>query len=392
MNSRIKQIAAAMGFDVCGITSVAALKPGEEALAQWVGEGKHGEMKYLEDFQARREKFFGKIPDAKSVIVLGVNYFSHLSSPARPGTQSIALGSRFRGNDNVPKGRIARYAWGRDYHEIIRQKHLEFIEELKREIGSGLRAESCVDIQPVPERHAAFSAGLGFAGKNTMLLSRQFGPWLFLSEIVTNLEIPEDPPAEGDCGTCAKCQQICPTGALDEDYAIDARKCIAYLTIEYKGIIPAELRPQIKDWVFGCDACLTICPFTSHEKESTWPELKPEAGNGPWMDWDALFSLKSNREYEEKFAGTALLRAGRKQMLRNACIVLGNSGRPEALPYLFQALQDPAPLVRLHAAWGIGQIGGETAVNMLIEQLGREPDAGVIEEVRRSLAALGMTR
>jgi epoxyqueuosine reductase len=222
--------------------------------------------------------------------------------------------------------------------------------------GEGFRAKSCVDTQPVPERYAASRAGLGFIGKHTNLLSRKFGPWLFLSEIVTNLELEEDLPVQGDCGTCVHCQSICPTGALDQDYRIDARRCIAYLTIEHKGVIPREFRPMIKDWVFGCDECLNVCPFTSHSKESPWQELKAEEGVGPWLDLKSLFEFSSNTSYEKGFSGTALLRASRKQLLRNGCIVLGNSGKEEAIPYLAKALRDSSPIVRLHAVWGLGQL------------------------------------
>jgi epoxyqueuosine reductase len=220
-----------------------------------------------------------------------------------------------------------------------------------------------------------------------MLLSREFGPWLFLSEIITSLDLEEDLPAEGDCGTCAHCQKVCPTGALDQDYKIDARLCIAYLTIEHKGVIPRELRPKIKDWVFGCDECLTICPFTSKSKDTKWLEFRPESGVGERLNLEELFDLDSNREHEEKFRGTALLRAGRKQMLRNACIVLGNSGQKEALPYLEKALADPSPLVRLHAAWGLGKIADDRGRFILQQKLKLEVDPEVCAEIEFALAS-----
>jgi epoxyqueuosine reductase len=368
--AQIKQTALYLGFDQIGFTKPAALRKGEEALQQWVREGKHGSMKYLEAFESRRERFFRDFPDARSVIVLGVNYYT---KPA-PVTPSEKI-----------TGRVARYAWGKDYHQVIREKHEALIAQLKPLAGVDFKAVSCVDTQPIPERFAAQKAGLGFLGKQTMLLSREFGPWLFLSEIVTNLDLEESAAADGDCGTCDHCQRVCPTGALNQDYEIDARLCISYLTIEHKGVIPRELRPQIKNWIFGCDECLTVCPFTSKSRESRWTELGPESGKGEWLDLDALFEIRSNHEYENHFAGTAMLRAGRKQMLRNACVVLGNSRLPEALSYLIKAMKDPAALVRIHAAWGLGRLGSKEAASALRSFQDRETDPEVLEEIRAAL-------
>lgn len=364
LSSLIKTEALSLGFDAFGITSVASLKEGEDALHAWIQEGRHGGMKYLEDFEARKRRFFENFSDASSVIVLGVNYYQKGEGPS-----------------GLLQGRVARYAWGRDYHEVIGEKHQALMDRMKSFCGPGFTAKSCVDIQPVPERFAATRAGLGFAGKNTLLLSRKFGPWLFLSEIITNLKLEEDAPDTADCGTCKACQEVCPTGALDRDYTIDARLCIAYLTIEHKGVIPRELRPKMKDWLFGCDECLTGCPFDSKAKQSTWSEFSPERGVGPSIDLGELFQTGSNSEYEKKFSGSAVSRANRKQMLRNACIVLGNSGRMEAIPYLQKGLTDAAALVRLHAAWGLGQIPGQKASEILETHRQTEKDPEVQEEI-----------
>ncbi len=337
--NRICTLAEEEGFDPVGVTLLTSLDAGEEALTHWVKQGHHAEMKYLEDFSARKKKMLAEIPDAKSVICLGVNYFSKIQST----------------EPQVLAGRVARYAWGRDYHQVIRERHTRLIQKISKEAGPSFRAFSCVDIQPLPERFAAIQAGFGFFGKHTGILNSGYGPWLFLSEIVTNLELPVSEKSEGDCGTCVKCQNVCPTGALDEDYRLDARKCIAYWTIEHKGVIPRQMRPLIQDWIFGCDACLEICPFTSKQKETTWPELTEKSGSGPWLLIRELFDLESNSQYEKRFAGTALLRAGKKQMLRNACIVLGNSRDERALPLLEKALHHAAELVRIHAVWALAQ-------------------------------------
>ncbi len=370
---KIKELARARGFHQSGITGLAELEEGERAIREWTDAGFHGGMKYLEDFEARKKKFFEDMPDASSVLVLGVNYFDFQKKERPAGGLT---------------GKIARYAWGRDYHEIIRAKHLELIEDIRKTAGPAFKAKSCVDIQPVPEKFAARQAGFGFVGKNSLVLSKEFGPWIFLSEIVMNLDLTADTPAEGNCGTCRSCQSVCPTGALNTDYQIDARLCIAYLTIEHKGIIPRELRPKIKDWVFGCDECLDICPFTSKSKQTDCGELTASSGFGPELQMEKLFSLSTNAEYEKEFSGTALLRASRKQMLRNACVVLGNSGRPEAVSYLQKALADPAWLVRLHAVWGLSRFEPVRWRELFKKKLETEPEPAVREELEFCLKGL----
>lgn len=362
----IQRLASAKGFDAVGIVKPVSLEAGERALAQWVSEGRHGSMKYLENYRTRRERFEKEFGEIKSLIVLGVNYYSE--------TTSLGQGA-------LLSGRVARYARGRDYHAVIEARQQSLIRELCAELGDGFKAKSCVDTQPIAERSAAIMAGLGFGGKHTGLLNAKFGPWLFLSEIATNLDLPEDAPSSGTCGTCNYCQTACPTGALDEDYRMDARRCIAYLTIEHKGSIAKNLRSYVKDWVFGCDECLAVCPFTSKSEQTQWNELMPEAGVGEFLDIEALFSIQSNGDYEKRFVGTALLRAGRKQMMRNACLVLGNSGRPEAIPLLIRALSDRAALVRGHAAWGLGCFTNKDALQALNQRLAVEEDAEVIQEI-----------
>ncbi len=383
----IKKIALLAGFDAVGIVKPSSLNAGERALADWVAEGRHGSMKYLEEFHQRRERFERDFGEIKSLIVLGVNYFSHsVGRPAASGqensnTERLTLSAE----RSFLSGRIARYAWGKDYHEVIQKRHEELISAMRIELGSEFKAKSCVDTQPVAERSAAMMAGFGFAGKHTGLLNSEFGPWLFLSEIATNMDLAEDVPVPGTCGTCSHCQTACPTGALDADYRMDARRCIAYLTIEHKGSIPKEFRPHVKDWVFGCDECLVVCPFTSKSQETQWQELLPQAGVGMRLDLEELFAIRSNGDYERKFRGTALLRAGRKQMMRNACLVLGNSGRPEAVSYLIRALKDTAPLVRQHAAWGLGRFATAESRDALTNHLQEELDPETRDEVLEAL-------
>ena len=326
MNSdQIKALAASLGFDACGITRAEPLPAAEKKLRDWLEEGRHGEMKYLEDFEARAKRFWENFPEAKSIIVLGVNYYS--KSVIMSATSSSAAEPRAKDpdqSDHRLMGRVARYAWGKDYHQVIRKRLEEFRDRLREARGRPLRAEICVDTKPLLERSLAQKAGLGFIGKQSQLLNPKFGPWLFLAELVTDLELEPDVPYMGSCGNCTICIDECPTAAIRPEGGIDARRCIAYLTIEHKSEIPEALRPLMGDWVFGCDICLQVCPYASKGKETNWPELKAESGKGESLDLLKLFQIPSNQAYEKEFSGTALLRARRKQLLRNAAVVLEN--------------------------------------------------------------------
>ncbi|HNV85950.1 MAG TPA: tRNA epoxyqueuosine(34) reductase QueG [Candidatus Omnitrophota bacterium] len=342
LSAEIKRFAKDAGFDLAGITPFRPLKEAEGRLKRWTAKGYHGGMRYLENFDSRWERLRAKIPDAGSMIVLGVNYFSETGRPER-------IKSSLR-------GKIAKYARGRDYHEVIREK-LKGLEKFLKGKDSRAQCFVCVDTEPLFERAYAEEAGFGFCGKHTNLLTKRFGPWVFLAEVITNLDLYPDPagPA-GSCGRCRKCLDACPTKALTAPYQMDARRCIAYLTIEHKGVIPEELRPLIKDRVFGCDECLKACPFSKFAKETSWPEFESQKGSGPFLDLRSLFEIKSNRAYERKFRGTPLVRASRKMMLRNAAIALGNFGSAETVPTLRQALEREDALVKIHVAWALNQI------------------------------------
>ncbi|MBI1977716.1 MAG: tRNA epoxyqueuosine(34) reductase QueG [Candidatus Omnitrophica bacterium] len=360
---RVKALAQEIGFHACGVTLPKSIPEAEETFEAWRKQGKHGEMKYLEDYQVRRKQFWGRFSQARSVIVLGVNYFSSQTVPgtvAKKGTDyslsPFSVARNVPGTDSNLTGRIARYAWGRDYHQVISER-LELLKtRLRQEVGRELFFESAVDTKPLLERTLAQRAGLGFMGKQTQLLSLQFGPWLFLAELITDLELEPDQPFQGSCGTCRLCIDECPTDAIDESGTIDARICIAYLTIEHKGEIPEALRPKIGNWVFGCDECLNVCPYTAKQKETSWEELKAQEGFGPELHLLELFEIKSNGAYEKHFSESPISRANRKQLLRNACVVLGNLGREEATPYLKKALEDSSDLVREYAEWAIKRI------------------------------------
>ena len=360
--SRVKTLAQEVGFHACGITIPKPIPEAEEALKNWSDQGKHGEMKYLENYEARRDQFWERFGTAKSIIVLGINYFSKLKNP--PPSFPPVWGEDKGGGLT---GRVARYAWGKDYHKVISKKLEVLKEKIKVETEREVHFDSAVDTKPLFERAFAERAGLGFIGKQTQLLSLQFGPWLFLSELITDLELEPDEPFAGSCGTCRLCIEECPTQAIEETGQIDARKCIAYLTIEHKTEIPVELRHKIGNWVFGCDECLNVCPYTAKQKETDWRELTSEFGFGSELDLEKLFEIKSNRDYEKQFGENAISRANRKQLLRNACVVLGNSGSLRALPILEKALEDSSPLVREHARWAISQIQNKPQVTASID-------------------------
>jgi epoxyqueuosine reductase len=352
---KIKQLAYEIGFDACGVAAFDSQLAGEKRLSEWVSGGKHAEMKYLADFDIRKNNFIKRFPDARSVIVLGVNYYSVyresciVSAKQNGGSAGLGGGNRVkkekqskftsqiddliindvRATNHESQfliGRVARYAWGRDYHKVINAR-LEFLKtRIQQESREQIKFESSVDTKPFLERTLAQQAGLGFIGRQTQLLSPEFGPWLFLAELVTDLALQPDTPFEGTCGKCRRCIDACPTGAIEESGTIDARKCIAYLTIEHKGEIPAELKPKIGNWVFGCDVCLEACPYTAKQKETNWRELTAEAGVGPVLGLKEILEIKSNREHQKKFADSAISRVTRKQLLRNAKCCIDNIG------------------------------------------------------------------
>jgi epoxyqueuosine reductase len=338
-SAAIKEQARALGFDACGITPA---DPARHAayFQEWAAAGKAGEMQWLTRDPERRSDPRRVLPGARSIIVAGLNYWQ----PQAEG-----------------RGRIARYALGDDYHPIL----LEKLEALAAEIrATGNEAKVYVDTGPVLEKPLAERAGLGWQGKSTMLINSRMGPWLLLGEILTSLELDPDAPEPDHCGSCARCVAACPTGAITGPYQLDARRCIAYLTIELKGSIPEELRPLIGDRVYGCDECLDVCPwnrFAQTTRESRF--LAPE--NSERNEIDQLHALLeiSGPEFKRRFARSPILRVKRRGLLRNVCVVLGNIGTAQDLPALRRAEQHEEPLVREHAAWAVRQIENRLGID-----------------------------
>ena len=326
--------ARALGFDSCRIAVAAPPRHGKEFRA-WLREGAAGEMEWLERGEEKRCDPEQVLPRARSVIALALNYWQGERTMPAPQTAT---------------GRIARYAWGRDYHEVMLPK-LERLDEFLCERGG---TQKCyVDTGPVLERDHAAEAGIGWHGKSTMLIDPKLGTWFFLAEILTTLELSPDEPQTPRCGSCTRCIVACPTGAITDPHRLDARRCISYLTIELKGSIPLELRPLIGDRIYGCDDCLDACPwnrFASVSREATFA-ARPALGMF-LRDYLAL----DEPQFRALFYHSPIKRIKRRGFLRNVCVALGNVGDHADLPALRRAAFDPEPLIAEHATWAIDRI------------------------------------
>mgnify|MGYP005856741663 FL=1 len=338
--------AAALGFSEAGVVP-AAPSPRLAAYLRWIAAGRHGEMRYLArpDRQARRADLNVILPGVRSLIVVALNYAPH---PLPPEFLT-----------DPRRGRISNYAWGADYHAVMIPRLQALADWLREQAGGEVACRASVDTGAILEREHAQGAGLGFIGKNTMLIHPRRGSYLFLGEVLTTLAFDEyDAPGRATmCGTCARCQIACPTGAFPQPYVLDARRCISYLTIELKGSIPLELRPLLGNWVYGCDVCQEVCPFTRKFSTPTterafWP-ITVERAAPLLADLLAL----DEGEFTRRFGDSAIARIGRARLVRNACVAAGNSGLPEFAPQLeVLARHDESDLVREHAAWALARL------------------------------------
>jgi epoxyqueuosine reductase len=314
---------------------------------EWLRESAHGEMNYMQRGEEKRCDPQNVLPCTKSIVVFALNYFQ--------GTES-GIGFQPMSNrqdadaTTAATGRIARYAWGDDYHDVITNK-LDKIDNFLREFGG---EQKCyVDTGPVLERDYAAQAGIGWHGKSTMLIDQRLGTWFFLAEILTTLELPADEPVPNRCGTCERCITACPTGAITAPHRVDARRCISYLTIELKGVIPLDLRPLIGDRIFGCDDCLDACPWNRFAQESR--EAAFSARRLTEMSLREYLEL-SDAEFRALFRNSPIKRIKRRGFLRNVCVALGNAGDASDIPALERAARDPEPLIAEHARWAIDRI------------------------------------
>lgn len=369
LEDRVKNLGKDLGFDAVGITSAEAFVRDEEASVDRVRSGLLEGMAWITQDRVRRsarpqELLLG----ARSVISLAMSYHT---------------GDAPEVEDGQPRGRVAKYAWGDDYHNVIKRRLNAFADRLSELAGRPVRRRWFVDDGPMLDRAAAQRAGVGWFGKNTNIITRRYGSWVFLAEVVTDLALEPDEPLKKSCGQCVRCMDKCPTGAIVAPYVVDARRCISYLTIECRGPMPRDLRPLVGDWVFGCDVCQDVCPVNF--KASPGYESAFRQRNG--FAAPALVPLLSltEEQFQERFRGSPIRRAKRAGFIRNACVALGNIGDPSAVPALANALSDAEPLVRMHAAWALGRIGGREVLSALKLASSTESDEGVLEEVLQAL-------
>ena len=376
LTAQIRSQAQAIGFDLVGFAPADPLE-GAEFYARWVALGYAGDMSYLErniDVRGAPARY---VPGARSVICVGLHYLDDGKGAVAPAAE---------GNAEPLTGRIAAYARGDDYHDVVKEK-LSALWQFIREATPGpVEGRYCVDTAPVLERELAARAGLGWWGKNTCLISRKEGSYFFLGQIVTDLELDYDQPAVDHCGSCTSCLDACPTDAFPEPYVLDARRCISYLTIELKGSIPVELREGMGDWIFGCDICQDVCPWNRDATTANEPAFAARPG----LDEVSLPELlmMDRDSFNRQFRGHAAKRTKRRGLLRNVAVALGNSDDRAAVPPLIAALADEEPLVRGHACWALGKLGGAEARRALEEALESERDESVVEEISAALRAL----
>ena len=362
----LKAEALRLGFDLVGACQ-AVPPPGFERFRQWLEAGCAGEMRYMADrFEAYQHA--GHVLDgARSILMLAMSY--RTVEPSEPA---------------AGQGRVSRYAWGDDYHDLIRAR-LRRLADFHGEQCPGVKVRGVVDTAPLLEREFAKLAGLGWIGKNTLLLNRRLGSWLFLAALLTGEELDYDEPFEGGhCGTCRACIDACPTGALVEPYLLDARKCISYLTIELRASVPSELRAATAGWLFGCDVCQDVCPWNRKARVTGEESFQPLAGMNP-VELAELFLLDESA-FRRRFRKTPLWRPRRRGLLRNAALILGSRPTEPGRRGLTHGLNDEEPVVRVACAWALGRHRHPDASRALQSRLAVERDPEARAEI---LIALG---
>lgn len=371
LTERLKKKAIAAGFNAVGVVSAV---PGRrlDAYLNWIASGMQGEMNYLarRDRVIRRENPAVILPGIRSIVCLGLHY------------DPVAIPNEIVNDPG--RGRISNYAWGVDYHGVMEPLMRELADWLRQESGQSVTSKVYVDTGAILERDHAESAGLGFTGKNTMLIAPRRGSWFFLGELLTTLELDYDEPTDlPSCGRCQRCLDACPTGAFPAPYVLDARACISYLTIELKGWIPQRLRPSMGNWIFGCDVCQLVCPFNRFATggADTANVFQP-------VNWDSvappLLDLLTMDEqaFVKRFANSPIKRIKRRGLVRNACVAAGNWGSSRAIPALVCLLSDAEPLVRGHAAWALRQIGTSETHAAIASVMSEEQDPEVRREMK----------
>lgn len=372
LRDAIEAEARRLGFELFGVTTPDP-PPHVSVYEAWLAAGRHGEMGYLAEERARQRRAdpLQILPECKSILVLGIRY-------------SASNGQRKPGH-----GRVASYAWGDDYHDVLLERLKRLVGFIETQLGAPVKNRYYTDTGPILERELAQRAGLGWIGKNTCLIHPRMGSYFLLAEVLLGIELPPDAPFTDDrCGSCTRCLDACPTACILPDRTLDARRCISYLTIELKGAIPVELRPQVEDWIFGCDVCQQVCPWN---QRFAAPQGDPAFTSCPEVSQPALVGELSltPEQFNRKFKGSPVRRAKRRGYLRNVAVASGNSSNPEVVSFLAETLrQEVEPLARGHAAWALGQLGGQAALTALREALSQESDAFVLAEIYAAMEKL----
>lgn len=427
----VKARARGLGFDLVGITTADPFPEANDAYQRWIEAGMHAGMGYMAAHRERVGDPRRGRAEARSIVAVAMNYYAGepgdsrdagvgAKSDAGPGVSAgpgvgakPGIGAKPRVLPG-PRGRIARYAWGDDYH-LVMEPRLRDLATFLAAHGARM-ARWYVDTGPLLDRAIAQRAGLGWCGRHTCLITREFGTWVVLGEILTDLDLRPDPPARGDCGLCDACThgtEACPTGAIvapgvadardvtGAPGVVDARRCIAYWTIEHRGWIPRDVRPTLADWIFGCDLCQEACPFNRLAQPTVHREFhpRPETGTRPLLL--PLLNI-TEEDYRRRFRRSAVKRATRSGLRRNAAVALGNlgvladpggPGVQQTVAALAAALRDPGdPVVRGHAAWALGRIGGADAAGALEAARLTEVDPQVQDEIRAALAEVVSVR
>lgn len=362
----LRQRAEALKFDAFGIASTDGLGSAGARLLEFIELKRYGNMEWMVKTVKRRSDPRQLMPSARRVIMVGMSY-----APDQDPLEAL---------DRRLNAAISVYAKSRDYHEVLKGRLKELAGLLARRANADVKV--FVDTAPLMEKPLAAIAGLGWQGKHTNLVSRQHGSWLFLGAILTDAPLPVNSPEEDHCGSCRNCLDICPTDAFPAPYQLDARRCIAYLTVEHKGHIPLEFRKPIGNRVFGCDDCLAVCPWNKFAGLAREAKLaaRVETDNPPLMELLAL----DDAAFRARFAGTPVKRTGRERFLRNCLIAAGNSGDGSLVPAVSRLLDDPQPLIRSMAVWALGELAtGSEFTEMLNRYCPSETDATTIAEWRR---------
>jgi epoxyqueuosine reductase len=362
LEDTLKATALRLGFDAAGIARADEAWDVGARLTEFVAEGRHGEMRWMEETLARRSAPTAMWPEARSALVVAMNY-----GPDHNPLDTLS---------QQETGNISVYARGRDYHDLIKSRLKQLAGEVAALTGADVKV--FVDTAPLMEKPLAERAGLGWQGKHTNLVSRELGSWFFLGTVLTSADLAADPSGEDHCGSCRACLDICPTNAFPAPYQLDARRCISYLTIEHAGPIPREFRATMGNRIYGCDDCLAVCPWNKFAASASEASLFARAElKTPGLDELAALD---DAAFREVFSGSPVKRSGRDRFVRNVCVAIGNSGSARLVPSLLPLLEDASPLVRGAAVWALARLDAARFAEEKARRRASERDSTVIEE------------